>query len=569
MRAHNEQFDLIVIGAGAAGMTAASVAAAESQRVLLLEHCAQVGGTTAISGGMVWIPVNHKMAEAGLTDSAEAACSYLAHTVPPAEDDRPLMAFVEQGPAAIRYLEERTSVQLQPVRLYPDYYQDAPGATTGGRVLEPVPFDARVLDKSFGLLRPPLPEFMLLGGMMISRGDIPHLRRFWRSPASAWRVARLVARYMLQRMRSPRGTTLHLGNALAARLFKSALDLGVELRRESRVLRLLRGDSGVNGVEMEYRGVRHRVAASKGVILACGGISHDLDLRRDYVPELVGTLSATVDPKVDRSGAALAIEVGARMSPSAVRQGYWSPVSTFERSDGSAAVFPHSVTDRGKPGIIAIDQSGNRFLNEGVSYHEFVLRQLKAGQCAVPAYLVCDRRFLWKFGLGRVKPFTSSISSFIASGYLRRGATLPRLASALNVPAAALESTIAEFNADARRGTDTRFGRGSDAYQRHMGDIDHTPNPCVAPIEHPPYFAVEVRPADLGMAAGLVTDEFARVLDSEGCPIPGLYACGNDMQSVMNGAYPGPGITLGPALVFGYIAARHASRADGRNTSGE
>jgi hypothetical protein len=223
-------------------------------------------------------------------------------------------------------------------------------------------------------------------------------------------------------------------------------------------------------------------------------------------------------------------------------------------------VFPHTVTDRGKPGIIAIDRQGQRFVNEALSYHEFVRGQLRAGERAIPAYLVCDRRFLWKYGLGCVQPFALSTSRLVADGYLKRAPTLAALARALGIPGPAFEATVAGFNVDARRGVDAQFGRGSDIYQRHLGDADHRPNPCLAPIERAPFYAVAVQPADLGMAAGIVTDEWARALSVDGAPIPGLYACGNDMQSVMNGAYPGPGITLGPALVFGYIAARHVAR---------
>jgi hypothetical protein len=235
----DEAFDVIVIGGGAAGLTAASVCASEHQRVLLVEHTALVGGTTAISGGMVWVPANHKMAEAGLPDSLEAARTYMHHTVPPVDDERPLEAFLSRGAEAIRYLEEKTSVQLRPVRIYPDYYPDLPGATAGGRVLEPVPFDARSLGPWFARLRPPLPEFTLFGGMMISRSDIPHLRRVARSVVSAWHVAKLIVRYASQRLHAPRGTTLHLGNALAGRLLKSALDLGVDVRLHTAVPQLV------------------------------------------------------------------------------------------------------------------------------------------------------------------------------------------------------------------------------------------------------------------------------------------------------------------------------------------
>lgn len=560
MTASDDLFDVIVVGGGGAGLTAAAVAAAQKQRVLLLEHTPWVGGTTAISGGMVWVPANHKMLEAGRADSVDAAREYLRHTVPPHDNAAPLETFVTQAGEAIRYLEAHTALRLQPVMNYPDYYPDQPGATAGGRVLEPVPFDGRLLGREFARLRPPLPEFTLFGGMMVHRSDMPHLRRALRSPAAAAHVGRLLARHALQRLHASRGTTLHLGNALAGWLFKSALDLGVILRTGTRVERLLREHGRVHGVAIiDEGGAQRHVAARKAVVLACGGVSHDAELRRRYVPDAVGALSAAVPFGAPHSGAALALAVGARLSSGSTRQGLWVPASSFVRRDGSTGVFPHTVTDRGKPGLIAVNRHGQRFVNEALSYHEFVKAQLGAG--AIPAFLLCDRRFLWRYGLGCVKPFALSAQGWVAQGYLKRANTLAGLAAALGVPAVALEDTVKLFNDGARRGIDALFGRGGDIYQRHLGDPDHDPNPCIAPIEHAPFFAVEVRPADLGMAAGLVTDASARVLDSDNRPITGLYACGNDMQSVMNGAYPGPGITLGPALVFGVIAARHAAMA--------
>jgi FAD binding domain len=261
-----------------------------------------------------------------------------------------------------------------------------------------------------------------------------------------------------------------------------------------------------------------------------------------------------------RSGAAkggvrLAQEAGAWITAPAHARAFWVPASIFTRGDGSEGVFPHTVTDRAKPGLIAVDRHGRRFVNEAISYHEFVQAQLRQAQTAIPAWLVCDRKFLWKYGLGRIKPFTLSLGGFVADGYLKRAATILDLGRAIGVPPEALAETVRTFNDGAAQGLDPAFKRGSDIYQRHLGDADHQPNPCVAAINAAPFFAVAVQPADLGMAAGLVTDERARVLDAAGHPMAGLWACGNDMHSLMDGAYPGPGITLGPALVFGYIAA--------------
>lgn len=554
-------FDIIVVGAGAGGMAAACTAAALGQRVLLLEHSQRVGGTTAISGGMVWIPANHKMAAAGLEDSLDRARDYLRATVPGADEDRRMQAFLARGDEAVRFLEQHTSLKLQPVRRYPDYYPERAGATPGGRVLEPVPYDGRELGADFALLRDPLPEFLLFGGMMISREDLPVLRRVTQSPAAVWHTAKLLARYLLQRLSAHRGTSLYLGNALAARLLKSLRELKVDLQTGQRVHRLLVEGDRVAGVVLGETGHEQVLRARRGVILATGGISRHPALRQAYVPESAGTLTATVDTGAASGGAHLAQAAGAQLSPTTRTLAFWVPASVGRRTDGSTAIFPHTVTDRAKPGLIAVNRDGQRFTNEAVSYHEFVQAQLRDTARNVPAWLICDRRFLWKYGLGRIRPFALSVQHEISSGYLQRAETLAALASRIGVPAAAFEATVQAFNADAQRGVDSAFGRGGDIYQRHLGDGAHQPNPCVAPLLDAPFYAVSVFPADLGMAAGVVTDAHARALRGDGTPINGLYACGNDMHSVMNGAYPGPGITLGPALVFGYLAASHASSA--------
>ncbi|KZD21094.1 FAD-dependent oxidoreductase [Tardiphaga robiniae] len=558
--APEDVFDVVVVGAGAGGLTAASTAAAQGCSVLLLEQADVVGGTTAISGGMVWIPANHKAAAAQRPDSLDAARTYLAETVPGTDRQR-LETFITSGDAAIRDLEARTSLRLQPVVTYPDYYPDLPGATAGGRVLEPVPFDARSLGKAFALVRDPLPEFMLFGGMMISRQDIPHLRRMAKSPRSALHVAKLLFKYGLQRLGARRGTTLYLGNALVARLLKSALDLGVTVRTCNTVNRLEADANGrVAMLETRDASARlHRVRARRGVVLATGGISHDADLRRDFVPDSAGALTATVSAGDAPRGARLAMAIGAQLSAPTRDGAFWVPASTFTRADGSRGVYPHTVTDRAKPGLIAVDSNGQRFVNEAVSYHEFVRAQLAHANSAIPAWLICDSRFLWKYGLGKIKPFTASVSSDVQSGYLKRAKTLGELARQIGAPSTALEHTVAAFNKDAERGEDPAFGRGSNVYQRSLGDADQQPNPCVAPLKDGPFYAVAVQPADLGMSAGIVTDDQARVLATGGRPISGLYACGNDMASVMEGAYPGPGITLGPALTFGWLAGRHVA----------
>jgi succinate dehydrogenase/fumarate reductase flavoprotein subunit len=534
--------DVIVLGAGAGGLTAACAAAARGLRVLLLEKTGRIGGTAAVSGGMVWIPGNSKTQG----DSEAAARAYLGATLSAGSRPELVEAFLREGPAAIDWLEAHTELRLKPVVRYPDYYPALPGATPGGRVLEPVAYDARALGADFALLRPPLPEFTLFGGMMVDRADLPHLRAVTRSPRSMVRVARLLLRHARERLSAPRGTSLVLGNALVARLLRSARKLGVEIRTRVDVSSLVH-----DGVELRDG---TRLAARRGVVLATGGFSHDAERRARWLPE--GTDPASPVCEGDSGdGLRLGESAGGRVSEGNLHNAYWAPMSKFRRADGTPAVFPHTVADRGKPGIIAVDARGERFTSEAVSYHEFGLAMFRAG--ALPAFLLCDRRSLWQYGLGAVRPFALRLARFLDQGYLASGKSPGELARNLGIDAEGLERTIVQYNADAVRGVDSRFGLGGDVYQRFLGDAAHSPNPCMRPIAAPPYYAVRLAPSDLGTAAGLVTDADARVLDGEGRPIPGLYACGNDMSSIMGGAYPGPGITLGPALVFGWIAARH------------
>lgn len=556
----SDAYDVVVIGAGAGGMTAAAVAASEGLRVLLIEKTEFVGGTTAWSGGMVWIPVNAKMKQAGIADSLPDAAGYLAATVPETDNADLRETFLARGPEAVEYLETNTEVRLQPVTAYPDYYPEKPGATAGGRVLEPVSFDGTRLGVNFARLRPPLPEFTVFGGMMVNRIDIPNLRKVGRSLRSTLRSLRLVSRYALQRLRAARGTTLHLGNALAGRLYASLLARNVEVLFATTVEQLLIDGDAVSGVRIRNSSGSRPIAA-RGVVLATGGFSHDAKLREKFFTGGAGMVSAAA-PAGTGDGLHVAIAAGASINTRVASPAYWVPASLFRRADGSQGVFPHTVTDRAKPGVIAVNAAGKRFVNEALSYHEFVLAMLRDGNDAADRafYLICDRHFLWTYGLGRIQPFTINLKRYVKSGELIEAPSIDALAGAIGVEETALAATVKNYNAHAWQGLDPEFGRGTTIYQRHLGDADCKPNPCVAPIEQPSFYALRIYPADLGTAIGLQTDCHARVLRNDGGVIAGLYACGNDMGSIMNGNYPGPGITLGPALTFGYIAGKHLAQ---------
>ena len=566
-----DKYDVIVLGAGAGGMAAAVVAANEGLKTLLLETTEYVGGTTAISGGMVWVPNNAKMAAAGLADTAEAARAYLDATAGTVNGDNSSAAlrqvFLDQAPGAIDYFDRHTHVNLVPLPFYPDYYPDEAGATQGGRVMEPLAFDARELGESFKLLRPPLPEFTLLGGMMVARPDIVHFRRLFKSPASALRVARLVAAYAMQRMTLHRGAALVLGNALAGRLLKSLLVLDVPIRLKTATNRLLLEDGRVTGVEIATAAGVRTIKARRGVVLAAGGFSHDAKLRDSLLPAEAAMHSAA-GPGNSGDGIKLAQSVGGQIPDDNASNAFWAPISRFTRGDGSPGVYPHTVTDRGKPGMMAVNGEGRRFTNESNSYHEFVKAMLRSHNQSptIPAHLICDHQSLWQYGLGAVKPMCLRLAPYINSGYLIQAQNLDQLAQKIGVPGRHLKETVAAYNADAERGEDRAFGRGSNAYHKYVGDPANQPNPCMRPMATTPFYAVTLYPGDLGTAAGARSNGNGAVLDGGGRPIPGLYACGNDMNSVMGGSYPGPGITLGPALVFGYLAAMHMAHGDQANS---
>jgi len=557
MTAEVREVDLVVLGAGAGGMAAALTAATLGLEVVLLEKAAVAGGTTAISAGSVWVPNSrHDQPD----DSVERARTYLQATVGDRLRPELCEAFLARGPEMVAYLEDNSEVRFRAYAYHPDYLATAEGATLKGRVLEAVPFDGRRLGRNLGLLRRPLPEFTLFGGMMVDRTDIGHLLNANRSFRSLRHALGLVGRYGLDRLRWPRGTRLVMGNALAGRLLFSALRSGVELRTGTAVSGLIETDGRIDGVVLPDG---RRLLARRGVVLATGGFSRHPELRRRLLPEPVAEHSPLVE-SVTGDGVDLGLDAGGRLGEGHAEASFWAPMSTRRRADGSTAVFPHFVLDRGKPGLIAVDRTGRRFLNEATTYSLFGQAMYAANRerPCIPCFFVCDHPFVLKYGLGMVRPRGLNLAGAVADGYVTRADSVADLARALGIDPAALEDSVARNNRYAADGFDPEFGKGGDAYQRNLGDPAHGPNPCLGPIATPPYYAIRVQPGDIGASVGLVTDADARVLDSGGRPVPGLYACGNDMDSMMAGIYPGPGITIGPAMTFGWIAARHAARSN-------
>jgi succinate dehydrogenase/fumarate reductase flavoprotein subunit len=552
--------DLVVLGSGVGGLTAALAAALEGLRVVALEHSDWIGGTSARSSGTVWIPGNHYLKAYGVTGDGADAARYLASLVGERGDPAMWGAFLDGAPSMLLDLESRAGLAFRPYMTAPDYRQDHPGAARGGRALEPLPFDGRTLGSDFARLAWPIPELMLFGGMMVTRGDAAQLVRADRSPQAFALGTRLVARYLADRLGYARGTRLVLGNALVARLLKAARDRGVPVLTGVRTHRLVTARGRVGGVEATVNGARRTIAARCGVVLAGGGFPANAALRAQYLPAPVAEFTPAA-PGCDGSTIELGLAAGAALGSSGLDNALWFPSSTMTRADGSTAVYPHIVLDRAKPGLIAVNSAGKRFVNEAVSYHEFVRAMYRAHQQtpAIPAWLVCDRNFIRRYGLGLIRPRTPSLRTLVASGYLREGATVAALAEAIGAPPAALQATVERFIGFARAGIDADFDKGGSIYDRSNGDPDVRPNPCLGPIARPPFYAVPVLPTPLGTSLGLRADTSARACDANGRPVPGLYVCGNDMQSAFGGEYPGAGAQLGQAMTFGWIAARHAA----------
>ncbi|WP_144146797.1 FAD-dependent oxidoreductase [Paraburkholderia sp. BCC1884] len=556
-RDHNntrdELCDLIVVGAGAGGMTAALTAAHMGLNVVLCEATAQVGGTTATSAGTLWLPGNRHGRQAGYTDSPQAGAHYLQAISGPDDALDRRHAFLESADTAIEFLERHTALAFASAGEHPDYLE-ASGAATHGRALSPVEFDGRLLGADFDRVRAPLDDFLLLGGMMANKVDVQSLVRRYRSWKAFRRTVQLVGRYARDRLRYRRGTRLVLGNALVARMLFSLRAAKVELRFETRLVGLDKDGSGrVCGATFESGNSRISLQARCGVVLATGGIGHHAELRAALDPSAFESLTPQ---SVRGEGLALAREAGAILERHP-GDFLWQPVSRVPASGGGHRLFPHLYLDRAKPGLLAVDHAGRRFVNEGASYHHFVAAMIERAADR-PAYLICDAAFVRRYGLGVIPPGTRNLRHFERAGYLVIAQSPEELAKRLGIDAGAFSDTIRQNNEYAVSGTDAEFGKGATPVSRFNGDAQHHPNPCLGRIATAPFCALAIWPADAASSSGLRTDADGRVLDIHDRAIAGLYACGNDMASVMRGTYPGPGATLGPAIVFGWRVARHA-----------
>jgi hypothetical protein len=508
----------------------------------------------------VWIPGSSQAVRDGVPDSVEDARRFLDAEIGP----RALAvreAFLEAGPAALDYLEAHTEVKFVAPPRHPDYHSNQPGRALAGRALAPLPFDGRLLGGEFARVRPPIAPFMVLGGMMVGKADIPYLLKPFASVANFMAATKLLLRHATDRLRYARGTRLVMGNALVGRLFYSLRQRNVPIAYEAKLVELVQYENSIEGAVVDIGPQRLTIRAKRGVVLATGGFATSDTLRAEYMANLpVAHSNAFAGASGDGFSAA-------RSAGAAVDDQHVSPAFYFPSSVHKETIYPHILLDRAKPGLIAVNTEGRRFVNESDSYHDFVEAMFRANAAApsVPAWLICDRSFIRDYGLGLVHPGSGErvLTRYLADGYLHRAGTLMELAGHIGVDGKTLLRTVQEHNRDAETGVDEAFGKGGTEYNQFNGDPANTPNPCLRPITEPPFFAVAVYPSTMGTCVGLATDGDARVLDANGTPIAGLYACGNDMASLFRGVYVGPGITLGPALVFAWRAVMQMKRVSG------
>ncbi len=545
---------MLVVGSGGGGMTAALVAKDHGAEVILIEKGAFYGGTTAMSGGGIWVPNNHLMKKAGLQDSPEEALTYLRAITEGKVSEERLRAYVNAGPEMIRYLEMHSHVRFQVVPGYSDYYPSIPGSKPGGgRTLEAVPFNARNLGRMRGQLRPLPRQERILGRMMATIYDV-HLMMD-SSLRGRLKAIKLFICYFFNPARSlaKTDTRLTFGNAIIGRLRLSLADRNIPLWLKARAKKLIVDDGHVIGLEAERQGGTILIRAQKGVILAAGGFAHNKAMRQKYQRQPVSDAWTVACPEQTGDAIQMGLEIGAAVE--FMDDAWWMPTALAPGEDMPMVIVP----ERSLPGSIMVNARGKRFTNEAGPYIDVVKDQYASysqGCGAIPAYLIMDKRFRSRYPTSPMLPMITP-RKYIRSGYLKMANTIEELAEQCGIDPQGLVAEIKKFNHYATSGRDLDFNRGDSAIDCYYGDPSVKPNPCLGPLDRPPYYAIELWPGDLDTKGGLNTDAYARVLRHDSSPIDGLYATGNCSASVMANSYAGGGATIGPSMVFGFIAALH------------
>jgi succinate dehydrogenase/fumarate reductase flavoprotein subunit len=569
MNSTTVETDLVVIGSGAGGLAAAITAKKHGLDVIVIEKEDFFGGTTALSGGVLWIPGNLHSQKTGVRDSVDMARTYMRNETGGFFDEIAVEVFLKNGPEMVKFFEEETCVKFVPT-LYPDYHPNVEGGVEIGRSILAEPFDIRALGVNMKRLRPPLKTITFIGMMFnSSNADLKHFFQATRSLTSAIYVFKRLLNHTKELLLYGRGIKVTSGNALAARLAKACFDLGIPIHTATPAKEILRAGQRVVGVKAQggpAAQLKGEIVfkARSGVVLACGGFPQDKARIQKVYPHLrQGGEHFSPTPSGNTGdGIRLAEAVGGKFEARFKQASAWMPISKVPYADGSVGAFPH-LLDRYKPGIIGVLKNGQRFTNESNSYHDVGEAMIAAcatlgdGERQTAMWLICDHPTIRKYGLGFAKPAPVPLGGLIKRGYLVKGNTLPELAKAAGIEPEGLQTTVTHYNVGAAKGEDTQFHRGSTAFNRYLADASHQPNPCVAPILQGPFYALKVVMGDLGTFDGLRTTAMGEVLDSNEQKIEGLYAVGNDRESVMGGNYPAAGITLGPNMTFGYVTARH------------
>ncbi len=543
----DREVEIAVVGSGAAGFTAALTAHGQGLRVEMFEKADVFGGTTALSGGVAWVPGNHLMQPAA---AADAVLRYLRHHVGNRSSGAKLEAFVAYAPEMLRYLTGSRAVRFARVAGFPDYHAETPGGDSavdgGGRSVEPLVFPTTRL----GDWRPAMlhrPRNLPVVGTMTELRRLAAYRTDLKESFKAWRA---IPRTLWGRLTGAGYASG--GAALIGWMAYAAKRAGIALHLSCRLESLVVENGSVKGAVFASNGRTVRMAVRRGLILATGGFDHNIALREQYLPAEGVTDFSSGAPSNTGDGQLAAGEAGAALAQ--MDDAWWAPSCLVPGVGPLIVIF-----ERGKPGHIIVDARGQRFANEAQPYGAFVRAMFEAQRStgtAIPAYMVFDQTFRHRYPVGHLLPGVTPESA-IESGFLSRASNIASLCDQIGVDADGLKQTLGRFNGFAVRGVDEDFHRGEAAFDRYAGDPTHRPNPCLAPVTRPPFYALRIYPGDLGAHGGIVTDEHARALDEAGEPIRGLYAAGNCAASALGGFYPGAGGTIGPAMTFGYIAARH------------
>lgn len=543
--AWDHEVDFLVVGSGGGGMTAALAAHDAGMSTLVVEKAKKFGGSTGISGGGIWIPNNPTLRKLGHDDSRESVRAYMdaltEGKVAPARID----ALIDNGPAAMELLDTSKWWKVAWTKGYSDYHPEYAGGRPMGRSVEPKPFDTRKLSEDEKFQRPNSMKGPL--GLWITGADYHDLamvkrtwRGRWKSVVAAWRVSSNVVR----RRHMATG-----GRALVARMRMALKDANIPLWLSTPMTTLIVEDGRVVGIEVERDGAKQRIRGRKGVLLACGGFDHDPELRETYLPEggrenhSLGARENTGD------GIVAGVKLGAAID--FMDDAWWMP--SVEHPTGATIPL---VSERAIPGQIIVSTDGRRFTNEAAPYVNFVHDQLEGKHLV--AWCIMDARARSRYPYAQILPGAPFPKSFYESGLVHRASDLRTLAREIDVDPENLVATIERFNGFATTGVDEDFGRGLSAYDQYYGD-PNLKNPNLDAIDKAPYYAIRIQIGDLGTKGGLVCDEHGQVLREDGSVIEGLYATGNASASVMANEYAGPGATIGPSMVFGYIAAHHAA----------